>query len=158
MPWPGRGLEVAAAFLEWLSRPRVRLAVIGAILLLAGGVLMTSSVWTLPLVVVGALMVAIAWVGRRLDGRFAVEWGEAGTQLEFRAKIKPPPVARSSLARTASNSHKLGHGIEPDSEGAAVIDGEAHTVEIEVSELEALIADQAGISQDGPRRLQPKGR
>lgn len=135
--WPDQVLAVAAAFLAWLSRPRVRLAVIGAILLLIGGLFLTSSVWTLPLVVVGALMVAIAWIGRRLNGRFAIEWGETGTQLEFRAKITAPQLAGPA---EGAGTHQLVGAAEPESEGAGVIEGEAHTVEIEVSELEALIA------------------
>jgi hypothetical protein len=139
-PWPDRALTVATAVMEWLSTPRVRLAVIGGILLMLGGLSMTSSVWTLPLVIVGAVMVVIAWIGRRLDGRFAVEWGETGTQLEFRAKIKAPQHARPELAGAPSSSHTLARRAEPAAEHADVIDGEAHTVEIEVAELEALIA------------------
>ena len=69
-------------------RPRVRLTLTGALLLLVGGLIATNTVWTLPLVVVGALMVAVAWIGHRLEGRFAVEWGETGTQLAFKATIK----------------------------------------------------------------------
>jgi hypothetical protein len=114
--------------------------VTGVILLLIGGLLMTSSVWTLPVVVVGALMVLIAWIGRRLDGRFAVEWGEAGTQIEFRAKLKTAEPARPAAAGTSSSSHKLQHTPEPEAELAEIIDGEAHTVEIDVAELKALIA------------------
>ena len=62
-------------------------------------------------------MVAVAWIGHRLEGRFAVEWGETGTQLAFKATIKaaqptsetpalgrrdprvpPPPAAPNSPA------------------------------------------------------------
>jgi hypothetical protein len=136
--WTDRLPAVAASFYEWLSRPRVRLTVTGIILLLIGGVISTNSVWTLPLVVIGALMVVIAWVGCRLDGRFAVEWGQAGTQLEFRAMIKPALPAASPLKRTPSASPRRVRESEP--EGAEIIDGEAHTVEIELAELEALIA------------------
>jgi hypothetical protein len=138
--WPDQALLVAAAFLEWLSRPRVRLAVIGVILLAIGGLFMASSVWTLPLVVVGALMVVIAWIGRRLDGRFALEWGETGTQLEFRAKIRAPQHAGPVAARAPSGSPQRVHEAEAAPERAQIIEGEAHTVEIDVAELEALIA------------------
>ncbi len=137
---PDRALALVSEFLGWLSRPRVRLAVIGAVLLLTGGVFMTSSVWTLPLVVVGALMVAIAWIGRRLDGRLAIEWGDSGTQLEFRAKIKAPQPAEAASAGPPATSHRLVRVIGSEPGHAGIIDGEAHTVEIEVSELEALIA------------------
>jgi hypothetical protein len=133
-------VAVAASFYHWLSRPRVRLTLTGAILLLIGGPIMTNSVWTMPLVIVGALMVLIGWIGSRLDGRFAIEWGETGTQLEFRAKITAAPAARTPLTQTSSSSHKLVRSTEPEPEDAQIIDGEAHTVEIEVAELEALIA------------------
>jgi hypothetical protein len=138
--WPDRVLAVAGSFYEWLSRPRVRLTVTGVILLVIGGVFMTSSVWTLPLVLVGALMVAIAWIGRRLEGRFAVEWGETGTQLEFRAKIMAPQPLRPPAARTSSSADQRMLRPEFGSVNAEIIDGEAHTIEIDVAELEALIA------------------
>jgi hypothetical protein len=121
-------------------RPRVRLSVIGVTLLLVGGLIMANSVWTLPLVVAGALMVAVAWIGRRLEGRFAVEWGEGGTQLAFNATIKatPPATDVPALDRAADP------GSPPPAEPATgipdVIEGEAHTVEINVGELKALIA------------------
>jgi hypothetical protein len=105
--------------------------VTGVILLAAGGMFVTSSVWTLPLVIAGALMVAIAWVGHRLDGRLAVEWGEEGAQLEFRATIKPIEPTRLALPEASA-------ALDP--EEAEVVEGEAHTVEIEVAELKALIA------------------
>jgi hypothetical protein len=136
--WPERLLTAWQWFYEWLSRPRVRLTVTGVILLLIGGLVMASSVWTLPLVIVGALMVVIAWIGSRLDGRFAVEWGEAGTQLEFRAMIRSAQPALPALPRTSVSSRTPAR--PPESAHPQVIDGEAHTVEIDVAELEALIA------------------
>jgi hypothetical protein len=137
--WPERLMAVAASFYEWLSQPRVRLTVTGVMLLVIGGLILPNSVWTLPLVIIGALMVVIAWLGCRLDGRFAIQWGEAGTQLEFRAKIKAAQPARATPTRTSPSSHQLVRTPEAE-EGAEVIDGEAHTIEIDVAELEALIA------------------
>ncbi len=134
--WPDRFRAVGEFVGRRLSRPRVRLCVIGLFLLALGGLAFTSSVWTLPLVIVGAAMVLIAWIGSRLDGRFAVEWGEAGTQLELRAQIKAPKPQRTELARTVP----VAAGFEPEPEDADVVDGEAHTVEIDVAELKALIA------------------
>lgn len=138
--WPDRLSAAAASFYEWLSRPRVRLTATGVILLLIGGLLMSSSVWTLPLVIVGALMVVTAWIGCRLDGRFAVEWGDTGTQLEFRAKIRAAEPARPELDRTYSSSQQLLRSSQRESKDAEIIEGEAHTVEIDVAELKALIA------------------
>lgn len=138
-PWPGR-LRAAAywAYGVW-CRPRVRLVLIGAVLLLLGGFVLTSSVWTLPLLIIGIAMILIAWIGSRLDGRFAVEWGETGTQLEFRAKIKAaqlPPPARSLSAGSAPVEAER----DEDPPDAEVIEGKADTIEIDVDELKALIA------------------
>jgi hypothetical protein len=151
-----RVLAEAAVFIGWLSQPRVRLAVIGMILLVTGGLFMTSSVWTLPLVIVGGLMVAIAWIGRRLNGRFAVQWGQTGTQLEFRAQIKAPGFPQPALPQPAlpqpalapplSPARKLAANGKRDPDNEQIIDGEAHTVEIELAELEALIAAAQGSS------------
>jgi hypothetical protein len=135
--WPDRLWAVAVSLCEWLARPRVRLTVAGVILLLVGGLLVTNSVWTLPVVIAGALMVAVAWIGGRLDGRLAVEWGQTGVQLEFRARIEAAQPARSELPQISPSSHYVTPTAEP--EDAEVVEGEAHTVEIEVAALKALI-------------------
>ena len=149
-PWADRLSEAGAAAHAWLIRPRVRLSVIGVLLLLIGVLVMANSVWTLPLVIAGALMVVIAWIGHRLEGRFAVQWGDAGTQLAFRATIKPaqaPPEAAARISPPAArpaSAPELTPAPEPDD----FIDGEAHTIEIDVAELKALIA--AAESADAP--------
>jgi hypothetical protein len=138
--WPARLTAAVATSYEWVTRPRVRLSLTGAILLLIGALLTTNSVWTLPLVIVGALMVVIAWIGHRLEGRFAIEWGQTGTQLAFRATIKTGRPAEEAPLRGSSDSPKLARTHELEPEPAQIIDGEAHTVEIDVAELKALIA------------------
>jgi hypothetical protein len=140
--WSDQLSAVATHLYQWLSRPRVRLTVTGVLLLMIGGLMMTSSVWTLPLIVVGALMVVTAWIGHRLDGRFTVEWGETGTQLAFRAEIRAPehvPVALPAPTASAEG-HSEATSQEPPPPDAEVIEGEAHTVEIDITELKALIA------------------
>jgi hypothetical protein len=117
---------------------------------LLGGLVLTNSVWTLPLVLVGALMVAVAWIGHRLEGRFVVEWGDGGTQLAFRARIGPAQVPPSALPRTSSSSQTPLGSEAPDREPQQIIEGEAHTIEIEVAELEALIAAaESGTAEPG---------
>jgi hypothetical protein len=144
--WQARLSTFAGWLGGHLSSARTRLCVIGIILLLAGVLWITNSVWTLPLIVVGIVMVVIAWVGSRLDGRFAVEWGKGGTQVEFRAQIKPPPPVahpvRLSPIPSAVPSAQLSQvrtqaRSELDSDD--VIEGEGHTVEIDVAELKTLI-------------------
>jgi hypothetical protein len=139
-PWWEHVPALAESFHAWLCRPRVRLTVTGGTLLVIGGLVLTNSVWTLPLVLVGALMVAVAWIGHRLEGRFEVEWGEAGTQLVFRARIGPAHGPPSALPRASSSSQATVGSGPPEAEPEQIIEGEAHTIEIEVAELEALIA------------------
>ncbi|MGA2015107.1 MAG: hypothetical protein ABSH51_31890 [Solirubrobacteraceae bacterium] len=138
-PWPARLETGAQATFAWVSRPRVRLSLAGVALLALGALILTNSVWTLPIVVVGALMVVTAWIGHRLEGRFAIEWGQAGAQLSFRATIKPAHGPPELAARTlpAADPDPVAPGSSPAPE---IIEGEAHTVEIDVGELKALIA------------------
>jgi hypothetical protein len=138
-PWAAWLSTVASCFSELLARPRLRLIVTGAILLLIGGLLVPNSVWTLPVVIIGALMVAIGWVGGRLDGRFAVEWGQSGTQLEFRARIAAPPHERPLLPRPSSRPRAHEGIAGPTPQDPEIIEATAHTVELDLAELEALI-------------------
>ena len=137
-PWPARVQATVTAIQEWVTRPRVTLCMAGIVLAFVG-LLLTNSVWTLPLVIVGAVMVVVAWVGHRLEGRFAVEWGKTGTELAFRATVKP-------ARRRAPDRRRLGRrATTPRAEAPRppednVIEGEAHTVEVDVGELKALIA------------------
>ncbi len=123
-----------------VGRPRTRVAVVGVVLLLVAVFGIVSSAWTLPLVIVGAVMVLVAWIGARLDGRFAIEWGETGTQLEFRAQIKAPPPARPAIALSPHEPPAVSVPTIARFSDPEVIEGEGHTVEIDVAELKALIA------------------
>jgi hypothetical protein len=139
--WPDRVGDIARYTGQWVARPRVRLSLTGVLLLLIGGILVTNSVWTLPVVVVGALMVLVAWIGHRLDGRFAIEWGETGTELAFRATIKAAAPAPDDRRTELSAAEKPTPALEsPAGWDDEIIEGEAHTVEIDVAELKALIA------------------
>ncbi len=145
--WQKRLSSLAGWLGDHLRSPRTRLGVVGVILLLAGVVWITNSVWTLPLIIVGIVMVIVAWVGSRLDGRFAIEWGEGGTQVEFRAQIKaPPPVTQPvrlspipSASHAAQQFQQLRPRARPEFDDGDVIEGEGHTVEIDVAELKTLI-------------------
>jgi hypothetical protein len=154
--WQPGLTAVGRWFARQLRRPRTRLAVIGVVLLLVALLGIFSSVWTLPLVTVGAVMVLIAWIGARLNGRFAVEWGEGGTQLEFRAQIRSPAVIAGALPvvtqepAPAVRIPTLAELDDPD-----VIEGEGHTVEIDVAELKALIAAAEAKEADEARAQTP---
>jgi hypothetical protein len=157
-PWHDRLAPGARWVGRQLSAPRTRLCVVGIVLLLIGIVWVTDSAWTLPLIVVGIAMVIVAWMGSRLDGRFAIEWGEGGTQVEFRAQIKaPPPVAHGvqlhPLPAGSPPSAAPAPPVRPQIDDGNVIEGEGHTVEIDVAELKTLIraaeAKEAQVAADG---------
>jgi hypothetical protein len=121
-------------------------------LLLIGGVLVTNSVWTLPVVVAGALMVVVAWIGHRLDGRFTSEWGESGTELAFRATIKAAEPSHGASAAALTSGQEPALADEPrDSARTEIIEGDAHTVEIDVADLKALIAAAEIAESASPR-------
>ncbi len=121
---PERMATAARWMSATISRPRVRLAAAGTLLVIAGAWVVSSSVWTLALIVVGVVMILIAWFGARLEGRFTVDWGADGSELQLYARLKP---ARAAVA------------VRPASE-TETIESSAHTVEIDVAELTALIA------------------
>lgn len=135
-----RRLEAAGlALVRWLVRPRVRLTLLGALLVVLAVFAVSSSLWSLVLGVVGAVMIVTAWLGHRLDGQFGVSWGSGGTDFTFRFHVAP--------AHQAEHRHALPAGSAPEVAAPAItvadadtVDGEAHTVEIDVGELKALIA------------------
>jgi hypothetical protein len=164
--WHTRLSSIGGRLGGHLRSPRTRLCLIGIILLLASMVWITNSAWTLPLIVVGVVMIVIAWVGSRLDGRFAVEWGDGGTQLEFRAQIKPPPpvahpVRLSPIPSAVPSVHlsQLRSQARSELDNGNVIEGEGHTVEIDVAELKTLIraaeAREAAKDDGGERNAAP---
>ncbi len=127
-----------------LSRPPVRLAATGVLLLLIAIVLVPNSVWTLPLVIVGALMVLVAWIGSRLGGHVLVKWGEMGAQLDFHAEVT------SARHRQEPRQRRPVIAAVPERDDPGVIEGEAHTVEIDLGELKALIAAAEADGASGP--------
>ena len=135
-PWLDRIGAAMSRLGTELSRPPVRLAATGVLLLVIALVLVPSSVWTLPLVIVGALMVLIAWIGSRLHGHVRVEWGETGAQVHFHAQVAS---AGARQGRPGAERRPAIAAV-PEPGNAGIIDGEAHTVEINLGELKALIA------------------
>ncbi|WP_249009321.1 hypothetical protein [Conexibacter sp. DBS9H8] len=161
-----------------LARPRARTMIVGALLIALGLFVVTHSVWTFPVLIIGIGMVVVAWVGSRLEGRFVIEWSEAGAGFEMRAQFRaaneatpalPAPATVTDPHTNVAESAQAAVGNPPVSANAAAIpdaetveepqtiDGEAHTIEINVADLRALVnaaevgARDAGISvPDGP--------
>jgi hypothetical protein len=123
-----------------LLRPRVRTGLIGAVLIVVG-LAFVDGTWSTLLTVAGVVLLLVAYAGARMRGRFLVEWGENGTKLEFDAGVKPAPEP-AALTKPTLNAPRTSAGpalaAAPQQQDA--IEGEAHTVEIDVAELQALIA------------------
>jgi hypothetical protein len=162
---PGRGQRAAVATLHqlervlvWagaqLMRPKIRSVVVGLLLVLIGAFVIDHSVWTFPIVIVGIVMIVVAWVGSRLEGRFGIEWSDQGAGFEMRARFKaanppllvaaplpastPPPPTTTATGSTTS-TQSTATTATADDDGPTVIEGEAHTIEIDIAELKALI-------------------
>ena len=145
---PGTAEQIEA----WLGRagraalrPRVRSVLVGVLLIVLAATVAQSSMWTLPLVIVGTVMIVVAWIGSRMEGRFAFEWGEGGAGLQLQARFKAPAPAPKPLPVSTAPA------AAPVSSTAAMpetIEGEAHTIELDLEELRRLIAaaERAGDS------------
>ncbi len=127
-----------------LMRSRIRTLVVGVVLILIAILFVAHSFWTAPLVIVGIVMIVVAWVGSRLEGRFAIEWSEMGTGFEMHARFKSSNAPTSPTVLTAPEATGDGAGVGAIGHGADaeddVIEGEAHTMEIPAEELRALVA------------------
>jgi hypothetical protein len=124
-----------------VMRPRARTLLVGVLLILIAALFVGHSFWTAPLVVIGVVMIIVAWVGSRLEGRFAIEWSELGTGFEMHARFKSAnPNVRPLVAGAAPapQPQSVTPGIDSDDDD--VIEGEAHTMEIPAEELRALVA------------------
>ncbi|HET9075250.1 MAG TPA: hypothetical protein VFN48_11790 [Solirubrobacteraceae bacterium] len=144
-----------------LVQPRPRTIAVGVVLILVGTLVASNSFWTFPLILVGVLMIVVAWVGGRLQGRFAIEWGEEGAGIELNARLRAPapvparltpgsapptPGPPGTTATTAVSDPPETTAstavLHPPSVVGPVetIDGEAHTMELDARELRALVA------------------
>jgi hypothetical protein len=152
----GTGTAIPERLGRWtvalLARPRVRTVLVGIALIIVGAFFIQHSVWTFPIVILGILMVIVAWVGSRLEGRFAVEWGEAGAGFEMRARFKsasttrlgapPLPAPRQTVGSTTiSPTGPVSETEIPEADTVEneTIEGEAHTIEIDAEEFRALV-------------------
>lgn len=133
--WGDRLASAATWITRRLSQPRVKLGTAGLVLLLLGMFVVTGSAWTAPVLVVGAAMLVVAWIGSRIDGRMLVEWGQQGTGIELQAHVRPAPALPA--APLAAPAPVAVAAVPTDAE---IVEGEAHTIEIDVAELKSLIA------------------
>jgi hypothetical protein len=134
-PWSARTAATAGAAQRAFSRSKVRLTLLGGVLLLLAAFVVTGSAWTAPLAIVGILTLIVAWFGSRLDGRLVLEWGDSGAIFEFKANINAPEHPKQRV-----QSLSIARPLTPVSDDAALIETTGTTVEIDIAELKALIA------------------
>lgn len=135
-----RGLRSLARELN--ERRGLRVSLLGGLMIFIALILGMNSALTIPFVAVGCVMIAAGALGPRLNGRIAVEWGASGTVIELRTEITPPGTVAVEHGRTLPLPAVVGEQPAAEAE-AEVIEGIGETIEIEVSELEALL-DAAG--------------
>jgi len=73
--------------LEWRG---MRSTVLGVVLVGLGVALGAGSAVSVSLLVVGVVMLIVGLMGRRLQGRFAIEFGSDGASIEIQTHMAPP--------------------------------------------------------------------
>ncbi len=117
---------------ELNTRRGLRAALLGAFLVVLGAYLGGGSALTVPLFVVGLVLIFLGALGPRLSGRLHVEWGADGAKLDLHTEVAAPgAAARAELSAGATKEPK-------------VIESTGETVEIELAELQALVEAAGG--------------
>lgn len=160
----GQGIEqgARAAWRGLAERRGLRVALAGAVVLLVALRLGTDSALSVPLLIVGLVMVTVGAMGPRLRGRFSLEFGPDGTSIEVQTHIAAPgktaapvpalPVAperpRIALVHPAPAAPVAAEPSpeqEPAPADAVVVEGHGETIEMDVEQLRALLAaERAG--------------
>jgi len=154
-PHVERGADAAWHALS--TRRGLRIGLLGLALVLLGVLYLGGdSAWTVPLVVIGAVMILIGLLGPRLSGRFSLEWGAEGTVIEFRTEVTPPTPAPRILAPPfpfAPDPPQVPQKVP----SAQVIEGEGETIEFDVAQLRALLAAERLDRDESPDRTEAEG-
>jgi len=160
----GHGIEqgARAAWRGLAERRGLRVALAGAVVLLVALQLGADSALSVPLLIVGLVMVVVGAMGPRLRGRFSLEFGPEGTSIEVQTHIAAPgktaapvpalPIApdrpRIALVHSAPAAPAVAEPAtaeEPPPADAMVVEGHGETIEMDVEQLRALLAaERAG--------------
>ena len=120
---------LAAGWGELRERRALRVTLAGIALVVFALYLGGGSALTVPLLVIGCVLVLAGLFGPRLSGRLVVEWGPQGTRIDFHTDVASAPPAEPVAAPTA---------LERPAAAPQVIEARGETIEIEVAQLEAL--------------------
>lgn len=109
---------------------------VGILVAVAGWFGERGSAWGVPMLLVGALLIAIGLIGSRLSGSFGVRWGEDGAYLELSGVIAPPGERRPApkIPSTAADGElptELPARLVPPTE----VEGSAETIEFNVEAI-----------------------
>jgi hypothetical protein len=133
---------IAAGWRELRERRALRVTLAGIALVVFALYLGGGSALTVPLLVIGGVLVLAGLLGPRLSGRLVVEWGPQGTTIDFHTDVASAPPAEVTAAPAPA-------AIDRPAAAPMVIEARGETIEIEVAQLEALVAGARG--EPGPR-------
>lgn len=113
-----------------------RVAVIGVVLVIVGLQLGNDSAWTVPVLVVGAVLILAGALGTRLSGKLAIEWGEDGASFEMRARVAPPTESAKEVEqrRLTALEAPADERVED-----AVIETTGETIEMDLVSLREML-------------------
>lgn len=125
------------------TRRGLRTGLLGFALVLVAIDLGGGSALSVPLFVIGALMLATGALGPRLHGSLAIEWGADGTEIQLSTRIDAPDARlRRRPEMDAAQAEEPGAVLGETAAGTSepkVIEGRADTIEVDVAELAALL-------------------
>lgn len=125
------------ALIERLIENRgFRVAVIGVAFVIAGLQLGVDSAWTVPVFIIGAILICAGVLGTRLSGRLAIEWGAEGASFEMRAKVVAPEPTPNTIE---DGQLSVRDTRSVDSASDTVIESSGETIEIDLDQLREML-------------------
>ena len=149
-PMERAGHGVISALGDLWNRRGVEATLGGVIALAAAIWLGGGSALTVPLVVLGVVLLLVGILGRRLRGRIALEWGPSGASFDFTAAIAPP--GRTVVPDAPSRAAAIAAPPAEEPEDAEVVESTGETIEFDVSALRALLAAHDAADADSQKR------
>ncbi len=150
-PMERAGHGVISALGDLWNRRGVEATLGGVIALAAAIWLGGGSALTVPLVVLGVVLLLVGILGRRLRGRVALEWGPSGASFDFTAAIAPPGRTVVPDAPSRAAAAIIAPPAE-EPEDAEVVESTGETIEFDVSALRALLAAHDAADADSQKR------
>lgn len=117
----------------------MRCTVFGVALVVLGGALGLSSALSVAMLVAGVLMLIVALIGPRLQGRFAIEFGPNGASIEIQTHMAPPGRIRvaGALAPWKPADDPSSTVVLPNK----LIESAGETIEVDAEQLKTLPTD-----------------